>query len=469
MAQFVRVSKFRHVYADPPRSEQIFSDLRLGNATGDQQYIKTNGKYFAIAVNGGGGPFAVLPLDKPCRYNTTQPIYNGHTGAVIDFDFHPFNDQIIASCSDDQTIKLWEIPEEGLTENISEPLINLTGHHRRVIFLRFHPTAEGVLASAAKDNEIKLWDINTQSEIINNTKVQDLIQDIVWDYCGKQYAVASKNKKVTAFDARSSEETFQFNPHDGSKGVKLTYLGDNDKLLTVGFTKQSEREFKIWDQRNLDKPLTRIAMDQASGVILPFYDVDTSILYLAGKGDGNVRYYEISDQKPFAHPIGDYRSNVSAKGMAWIPKRRLNVMKCETARLLKLTPSTVEPLSFVVPRKAVEFQDDLYPDTFAPIPAMQASEWISGIDKPPVLMSLNPNKTKEGSRPSSLPTNMKLNAQTFKSPAILQNELNAKNAELEKANARIVELEQRLSDVEQRLSDATLNSGATDVEAKPSA
>lgn len=41
--------------------------------------------------------------------------------------------------------------------------------------------------------------------------------------------------------------------------------------------------------------------------------------------------------------------------MAMIPKRGLNVMKCETARLLKLTSNSIEPLSFVVPRKVHDF------------------------------------------------------------------------------------------------------------------
>ncbi|CAN0593918.1 unnamed protein product, partial [Laminaria digitata] len=29
------------------------------------------------------------------------------------------------------------------------------------------------------------------------------------------------------------------------------------------------------------------------GVILPFYDDESSLLFLAGKGDGNIRYYEV--------------------------------------------------------------------------------------------------------------------------------------------------------------------------------
>lgn len=33
------------------------------------------------------------------------------------------------------------------------------------------------------------------------------------------------------------------------------------------------------------------------GVILPFYDEESSLLYLAGKGDGNIRYYEVISNK----------------------------------------------------------------------------------------------------------------------------------------------------------------------------
>ena len=36
-------------------------------------------------------------------------------------------------------------------------------------------------------------------------------------------------------------------------------------------------------------------------------------------------------------------------------------MACETARLLKLTANSVEPLSFHVPRKSEAFQEDIFP------------------------------------------------------------------------------------------------------------
>ena len=42
----------------------------------------------------------------------------------------------------------------------------------------------------------------------------------------------------------------------------------------------------------------------------------------------------------------------------------------------------------LVPRKAEAFQLDIYPDTPGPYPALSPDEWISGIDRDPILVSM---------------------------------------------------------------------------------
>ena len=86
-------------------------------------------------------------------------------------------------------------------------------------------------------------------------------------------------------------------------------------------------------------PLCKVDIDQAAGVIMPFFDPDTKMLYLAGKGDGNVRYYEFTDSDPWAFGLSEFRSTTSCKGMCIVPKRANNIMGCEVARMLKLTPN----------------------------------------------------------------------------------------------------------------------------------
>lgn len=52
MSTFVRASKFRHVFCDPPRPDATWQNLRLSTVTGEQNYIKANPLYFAVGLSG---------------------------------------------------------------------------------------------------------------------------------------------------------------------------------------------------------------------------------------------------------------------------------------------------------------------------------------------------------------------------------------------------------------------------------
>mmetsp|Transcript_959 Transcript_959/g.1440 ORF Transcript_959/g.1440 Transcript_959/m.1440 type:complete len:454 (+) Transcript_959:132-1493(+) len=442
MSHFVRASKYRNVFVDPPKPEQCFTLLPISSTSGEQSYIKGNTKYCSVAVQGGGGPFIVLSYDKPGRFERSNPLVTGHTGNVLDFEWNPFHEQVLATCSEDTTVKIWGIPVGGVTEPITEPLVDLPGHQRKVTLLRFHPTASNVLCSVGADTVMKVWDIESGLEAYTFEEHEQLIQDIVWDHTGANFATSSKDKKIRICDVRNNKVSQIINTaHEGARSTKLTYLGSKEKLLSVGFTRQSQRQFKIWDPRNLSQEIKRIDIDQAAGVILPFYDEDSQLLYLAGKGDGNIRYYEFVDENPWCFYINEFRSTSAAKGMAMVPKLGLDLMKCETARLLKLTSNAIEPLSFIVPRKSDAFQDDLFPPTYAGVPSLTASEWIAGEDKPPVLTELRPD-----SRPAAanhvLPTKKIGNAIAAPLPSVIADKVNHElEDQLQAAMDRILLLE----------------------------
>lgn len=404
MAFKFRTSKYRHIFADNPKPEQTFTGFRLSTVTGDQQYIKASAKYFSLALAGGGGPIAVCRHDRPGRFERGKSqIVSGHKGHVLDMDWNPFDDSMLATSSDDTTIKLWNIPDdwEPTDENgnskegksVDSSLVDLEGHRKKVTLIRFNPTAGNVIASTGGDLSVKVWDAEKAEEINTFNDMSDLIQDIVWDVNGDNFAASSKDKVVRFFDGRTGTVAQSIPAaHDGSKSVKLTYLGDSGKFLTVGASKQSSREVKIWDLANLEKPLHTEKIDNAAGVIIPLYDHDTNVLFLCGKGDGNIRSFEFEDSDPYVFRLNDFRSTLSTKGICVIPKRGNEVMNCESARLLKLTNSQgVQPLSFTVPRKADTFQEDLFPDCPAPEAAHTADEWIAGSSKGPKRMSLDPS------------------------------------------------------------------------------
>lgn len=155
-------------------------------------------------------------------------------------------------------------------------------------------------------------------------------------------------------------------------------MGEHDRVATTGFSKMSDRQLGLWDIRAPSEPLGGFQMlDSISGVCIPFWDDGTQCLYLAGKGDGNIRYFEYENDK-FEY-LSEYKSSDPQRGIAFLPKRGVNLHENEVMRAFKtINDSYVEPISFIVPRRAEVFQEDVYPPTFGIRPAMSSSEWLDG-------------------------------------------------------------------------------------------
>lgn len=432
MSKFVRQSKVRHLFCTEPKPEEQYQNFKLSTATGDHNYIKGNGLYFGVSIASGGGALAIVSYADKGKAGSQPPCLDGHKGPVLDFDFNPFHDNIVCTGGDDGKCMLWGIPPGGLTQTTADPLVTLSGHQRKVNVLRFHPTAEHVVASGSADNFIKIWDAEAGVDKVSIEDHPAMILDLIWNYDGSQILTSCKDKVVRMVDPRSGATSHQVEAHDGTKTTKLEWLGNSTKFVTVGFTRQSKRQLKIWDSKKMDKELSSQDIDQAAGVILPFYDEDINVLYLAGKGDGNVRQYEIVDEDPYQFPIGDFKTNTPCRGMAMLPKRVVNTANCEVTRMLKLCTSSVEPLSFIIPRKSELFQSDLYPDCRANKSALSAADFFAGKNHAPVLMSLDPKKRTDA------PAEQQVTIAKVKSAAEIQKELDA-------ANKHIAELEALLA------------------------
>ncbi|KAM6463180.1 coronin-6 isoform 2-T2 [Liasis olivaceus] len=346
----VRQSKFRHVFGQPVKADQMYEDIRVSKVTWDSSFCAVNPKFLAIIVeSGGGGAFMVLPLGKTGRVDKNVPLVTGHTAPVLDIDWCPHNDNVVASASEDTTVMVWQIPDFLPLRNLTEPVVTLEGHSKRVGILTWHPTARNVLLSAGGDNMIILWNVGTGEALLTLDDLHtDLIYNVCWNRNGSQFVTTCKDKHLRIVDPR--------------------------KRLVVA--------------KNFEEPIALQEMDTSNGVLLPFYDPDSSIVYLCGKGDSSIRYFEITDEAPYVHYLNTYSSKEPQRGMGFMPKRGLEVSKCEIARFYKLHERKCEPIVMTVPRKSDLFQDDLYPDTPGPEPALEAEEWLSGKDAEPILVSL---------------------------------------------------------------------------------
>jgi coronin-1B/1C/6 len=81
------------------------------------------------------------------RVDRDAPLVVGHKAAVLDIQWCPHDDDVIASASEDCLVKIWQIPEGGLLRNLEESIVDLVGHQRRVGMVVWHPTVQNILLS----------------------------------------------------------------------------------------------------------------------------------------------------------------------------------------------------------------------------------------------------------------------------------------------------------------------------------
>uniref|UniRef100_UPI00398F6230 coronin-2B-like isoform X2 n=1 Tax=Pristiophorus japonicus TaxID=55135 RepID=UPI00398F6230 len=392
-----RSSKFRHVYGKPANKENCYDGVPITKSVQDNYFCSVNPKFIAVVTEcAGGGAFYVIPIGQTGKIDPLQPKVCGHKGNVLDIKWNPFDDYIIASSSEDSTVKIWEIPKYGVSKNITNSKLDLQCHSRRVGIVEWHPTAKDILFSAGYDYRVMIWNLNSGEQLMRNpVKILDCHKDVIlsmsFNTDGSRLATSCKDKKLRIIDSHTGRVLQESNTKS-HRTNKVLYLGNLKMVVSTGYSKWNNRQIVLWDQENLSVPLREEDLDGSLGVLFPFYDPDTHMLYLAGKGEGNIRYYELSAEKPYLHHLMDFRSTLPQKGMGVMPKRGLDVSTCEVFRFYKLVTikSLIEPVSMIVPRRSESYQDDIYPMTAGVQPALTAQEWLNGINKDPIFMSLKP-------------------------------------------------------------------------------
>ena len=216
----------------------------------------------------------------------------------------------------------------------------------------------------------------------------DLPWRATWDGNGTVLYVASRDKMVRIVDPRAGKAVAKAAAHTGTAPVKAMAIGDG-MLLTTGSSTSSERQISAWDLRQFGTKIATTMVDQSSGTLMSFLDYDCKVLYIAGKGDSSIKFYEVGAE---IHYLSEFKSAEPQLGLCMLPKLGCDVKKCEVARFMKLTADQVLPISCTVPRKNLElFQDDIFVDSWSRQPCdISAAAWLGGSDGTRSFVSMHP-------------------------------------------------------------------------------
>ncbi|PIO55486.1 hypothetical protein TELCIR_23127, partial [Teladorsagia circumcincta] len=154
------------------------------------------------------------------------------------------------------------------------------------------------------------------------------------------------------------------------------------------------QEVHVLDVSKWDKPVHTQEYVSTTGVLMPFYDPDTKLVFLVGKGTNKLFIAEFQSKVPYLSPVYEMSLAEQNLGACLGSKRNVTVMDGEVDTLYQLTKHCILPIPCIVPRRSYrDFHADLFPDTRGPKAGCTSAEWLAGSNALPEKVSLAPNGT----------------------------------------------------------------------------
>ncbi|MDJ0617332.1 MAG: TIR domain-containing protein, partial [Calothrix sp. MO_192.B10] len=210
----------------------------------------------------------------------------GHTSAVNSVAFSP-DGKTIASASDDNTIKLWNLQD-------GKVLKTLDGHTDDVFSVTFSPDGK-TIASVSKDHTIKLWNLQDGKElntIKGYTDGVNYVNSVAFSPDGKIIAAASDDNTIKLWNLQGKELNTRF---------RRTVFGHRSVVNSIAFSPDGktiasasdDNSIKLW---NLQGQVLKTLKGHEDDVISVAFSSDGKTIASASR-DNTIKLWNLQDGK----------------------------------------------------------------------------------------------------------------------------------------------------------------------------
>lgn len=222
----------------------------------------------------------------------------GHTGPVNSISLGP-DGKILASGSDDKTIKLWDLASCQETASVG-------GHQDHVECVAFSPDGK-ILASGSKDTTIKLWDMANWSERTTLHGHTSCVWSVIFSPDGKTLASGSDDTTIKLWDVAEGQERTTLCGHKHSV-YSLSFSPDGRVLASGG---GYDDRILLWDALTGDR---MGALSHGCAVLSLAFSPDGTILASGGGNRTNthqdyfIKLWDLAQHREIATLSGQWEA-----------------------------------------------------------------------------------------------------------------------------------------------------------------
>ncbi|KAI7863910.1 WD40-repeat-containing domain protein [Spinellus fusiger] len=219
--------------------------------------------------------------DKP----VIRTLYD-HAAPVNDLSFHP-NGLVLASCADDESIKLFDLSKSGVKR-----AFRYLQDAQPVNSICFHPSGDFLLAGT-RDAAVRVYDVKTLQCYSNSNTTADMhrgsITQIRYSHTGRLFATSSADGSARIWDGVTGRCVRHLESVHSGTAVSSVRLTANEKfVLTAGL----DSSVRLWEITSGKMVMEYTGHQQRTQMLQPSFTYNEDFVLIGDESTTDVLCYD---------------------------------------------------------------------------------------------------------------------------------------------------------------------------------